>query len=91
MREAIADLVELGGVHGNDLPESFDKGRIDLNTEVALDFNHARGWVSVREFDPHPGACRTPVVVSDHETSHAANGIPNGESRRTEIGHLCEW
>ena len=31
------DLVELGGVYTNHLAEALDEGRIDLNTEVALD------------------------------------------------------
>ena len=85
------DLVELSGVHGDDLSEALDESRIDLNTEVALDVTHPRGRRAIRKLDPHPGTRRTPVVVSDQEASHPANGIPDGESRGTQIGHLPEW
>ncbi len=85
------NLVELRRVHGNDLPEALDQGGIDLKTDVSLERVHARSRRAVRKRNSYPGVRRTSVIVSDQETSHPANGIPDGEGRGTEVRDLPEW
>ncbi len=84
------DFVKLGGVYRDNLSEPLHQRWIHLDVEVAFQDVHACWRSSLRKRHSHPGIGRTSVVVPYQETTHPADGVPDSECGRAQIGHLAE-